>query len=498
MSNKFSNSRKKAFVWHDWQPTTPAASQSGLSGPVNPFANLVSEFHFDATSLSVEKLWFLLTLFLAVATGANGQECSAAFPQIGLTGKCLVADGSVLHPKPSDGFLEANNFYRPAASFTCSLGTKVTSGTQKGQCVVQVPGNAIVRNEAGVTGVYVETTASICTVQGIDDDGNPSTFTTKPVSLHVQSGIKNFCKLFAIPSKVNFSLNGGKLYTAPVAHCPAPLLDSRWDGRGCRFVDLPACVQADATLTQWSYTPFRPIHPSNSFWTNMRVLMTPGDATFTNTGSVIPGGLVGTLNLKCTPAQGGHCPDTITFQDLNTGNNIMTVTACGSGCSQSRDTLSIPIVASVKGTFSGQPPHTGDKWWIELSSSDLRLKTFEFSTTVAPPDAFVPGDLYSAELSPASFIGGKNGKDPTLTMMLDGLAPPEGFAVSLDLSRNDYNVGRIMGSGHYVVPGCGQTLSLSWFLGTTRPWFGPRYVEIRSSAGGRSKRADPMVQVTTF
>jgi hypothetical protein len=62
--------------------------------------------------------------------------------------------------------------------------------------------------------------------------------------------------------------------------------------------------------------------------------------------------------------------------------------------------------------------------------------------------------------------GGINGTEPTLTVNLDGPAPPGGQQVNLSVGDN--NLGNIMGSGNFVIPPGATQGSLSWFLGTRK------------------------------
>jgi hypothetical protein len=73
------------------------------------------------------------------------------------------------------------------------------------------------------------------------------------------------------------------------------------------------------------------------------------------------------------------------------------------------------------------------------------------------------GRLNSVKLNTTSVKGGNNGKDPTLTVYLDGPAPPCGQVVYLSTSNN---VARITGSGNFTIPGGQTSGAISWFLGT--------------------------------
>jgi hypothetical protein len=74
--------------------------------------------------------------------------------------------------------------------------------------------------------------------------------------------------------------------------------------------------------------------------------------------------------------------------------------------------------------------------------------------------------LHSVSLSQNDFVGGKNDKEPVLTVTLDAPAPPNGQKVALDVSN--HGLANIMGPGYFTVPAGQTSESLSWFLGTRK------------------------------
>jgi hypothetical protein len=74
--------------------------------------------------------------------------------------------------------------------------------------------------------------------------------------------------------------------------------------------------------------------------------------------------------------------------------------------------------------------------------------------------------INSLSLSADTFKGGKNDKEPTLTVYVSAPAPPSGLTVALSVSNSD--LGNIMGSGSFIIPAGQSSGSQSWFLGTRR------------------------------
>ena len=76
--------------------------------------------------------------------------------------------------------------------------------------------------------------------------------------------------------------------------------------------------------------------------------------------------------------------------------------------------------------------------------------------------------INSMSLSTDSVKGGDNGKEPTLTVNISDPAPPGGITVLLSVSPSNTNLGRIMRSGRFQIPGGKKSDSISWFLGTRK------------------------------
>jgi hypothetical protein len=74
--------------------------------------------------------------------------------------------------------------------------------------------------------------------------------------------------------------------------------------------------------------------------------------------------------------------------------------------------------------------------------------------------------INSLSLSADTFRGGKNDKEPTMTVYVSAPAPPGGLTVALSVSNS--NLGNIMGSGSFIIPAGQSSGSISWFLGTRR------------------------------
>lgn len=73
-------------------------------------------------------------------------------------------------------------------------------------------------------------------------------------------------------------------------------------------------------------------------------------------------------------------------------------------------------------------------------------------------------DLYSVTLNENTFIGGDNGDDPTMTVVLDAPAPPGGQRIYLSLSDTS-NAG-ILGNNYFDIPAGQKSGAISGFLGT--------------------------------
>lgn len=74
--------------------------------------------------------------------------------------------------------------------------------------------------------------------------------------------------------------------------------------------------------------------------------------------------------------------------------------------------------------------------------------------------------VHSISLSENTFVGGKNDKEPTMTVSLNAPAPPGGQKIELGVSNS--NLGHIMGTGYFTIPAGQTTESISWFLGTRK------------------------------
>ncbi|MET3538877.1 hypothetical protein [Chryseobacterium limigenitum] len=74
--------------------------------------------------------------------------------------------------------------------------------------------------------------------------------------------------------------------------------------------------------------------------------------------------------------------------------------------------------------------------------------------------------INSISLSTNTLKGGKNDKEPNMTVYISAPAPPGGLKVLLSVSNN--NLGNIMGDCYFIIPAGETSGSISWFLGTRR------------------------------
>jgi len=90
-------------------------------------------------------------------------------------------------------------------------------------------------------------------------------------------------------------------------------------------------------------------------------------------------------------------------------------------------------------------------------------------------------DLHSVSLNENTFIGGANGNDPTMTVVLDAPAPPGGQRIYLSLSST--KKAGILGNKFFDIP-AGQTSdAISGFLGTEKVASDQSF-DIQVDAGG--------------
>lgn len=79
--------------------------------------------------------------------------------------------------------------------------------------------------------------------------------------------------------------------------------------------------------------------------------------------------------------------------------------------------------------------------------------------------------LHSVSLNPSEFVGGDGETDKTVTInvTLDGVAPPGGRLVTLEVVDNNLiKVARLVAGNTFLIPAGQQTGSLSFFLGTKK------------------------------
>lgn len=85
--------------------------------------------------------------------------------------------------------------------------------------------------------------------------------------------------------------------------------------------------------------------------------------------------------------------------------------------------------------------------------------------------------IASAVCIPDVVRGGINGAEPTLTITLDGPAPPGGQQINLSVGNS--NLGNILGSGFFIIPPGATQGSISWFLGTRRVYSTGKVQEVK-------------------
>ena len=90
-------------------------------------------------------------------------------------------------------------------------------------------------------------------------------------------------------------------------------------------------------------------------------------------------------------------------------------------------------------------------------------------------------DLHSVSLNENTFVGGKNGDDPTLTVVLNAPAPPGGQRIFLSVS--DTHKAGILGNHFFDIPAGQISGQISGFLGTESVSH-DRTVDILVDAGG--------------
>lgn len=105
--------------------------------------------------------------------------------------------------------------------------------------------------------------------------------------------------------------------------------------------------------------------------------------------------------------------------------------------------------------------------------------------------------IHSVSLSASSVTGGDNGTEPVLTVILDAPAGPGGQEVTLGVDND--NLGRIMGSGKFVIAQGETQGSQGWFLGTRRVYTTGKSFNVvteLTSPGGRTGRIYSNVKLT--
>jgi hypothetical protein len=104
--------------------------------------------------------------------------------------------------------------------------------------------------------------------------------------------------------------------------------------------------------------------------------------------------------------------------------------------------------------------------------------------------------ISNVTVAPTAVRGGINGSEPTLTVYLDGPAPPGGQRVNLSVGNS--NLGNIMGAGFFTIPQGAKQDSISWFLGTRKVYTTGKVQEVKvnlQSTNGPGQNVSVVVEI---
>lgn len=104
---------------------------------------------------------------------------------------------------------------------------------------------------------------------------------------------------------------------------------------------------------------------------------------------------------------------------------------------------------------------SGKQWETSMIISGDRNTDFKLAKVMSGPP--MP-KLHSVSMNVTSVEGGNNGRNPILTVALDGPAPPGGIRV--DVSSSKPNIAWVMGSGYFMIPAGKTSEDWDYFLGT--------------------------------